>query len=109
MRYSTLALLPALVAASPMVQVGTIHNDAAPVLSSVHSEEVPNSCTFPVTVLLCLSLADSHIRHGRVQKARQATTRKEAPRLGAKRPLQEQRRPHGAAKALPVPAHLGGL
>ncbi|CAI6309211.1 unnamed protein product [Periconia digitata] len=43
MRYSALSLLPALAAASPVLQVGTIHNDAAPVLSSVHAEEVPNS------------------------------------------------------------------
>ncbi|KAF2634392.1 vacuolar serine protease [Massarina eburnea CBS 473.64] len=43
MRYSTLALLPALALASPMVQIGTIHKDSAPVLSSVHAEEVPNS------------------------------------------------------------------
>ena len=42
MRYSTLALLP-LAAASPF-RVGTIHNDAAPVLSSTNTEEVvPNS------------------------------------------------------------------
>ncbi|KAF1953423.1 hypothetical protein CC80DRAFT_148861 [Byssothecium circinans] len=43
MRYSTLAMLPALAVASPMVQIGTIHKGAAPVLSSVHAEEVPNS------------------------------------------------------------------
>lgn len=43
MRYSTLTLLPALAAASPMFQVGTIHKDAAPVLSSVHAEEVPDN------------------------------------------------------------------
>lgn len=43
MRYSTLSLLPALAAASPMMTVGTIHNDAAPVLSSTQSKEVPNS------------------------------------------------------------------
>jgi cerevisin len=43
MRYASLSLMPLLAAASPMLQVGTIHNDAAPVLSSVHSEEVPNS------------------------------------------------------------------
>jgi len=42
MRYSLLALLP-LAAASPVFQVGTIHNGAAPVLSSTHAEEVPNS------------------------------------------------------------------
>ena len=36
------ALLPLLAAASPMM-VDTIHNEAAPVLSSVHSEVVPDS------------------------------------------------------------------
>jgi cerevisin len=43
MRYSSLALLPALAAASPVLNVGTIHNDAAPVLSTSNAEEVPNS------------------------------------------------------------------
>jgi len=38
-----LSLLPALAAASPMLQVGTIHKDAAPILSSTQSKEVPNS------------------------------------------------------------------
>jgi cerevisin len=43
MRYSTLALLPALAAASPVLQVGTIHKDAAPVLSTTNAEAVPDS------------------------------------------------------------------
>lgn len=43
MRYSALALLPLLASASPVFQVGTIHNDAAPVLSSTQAEEIPNS------------------------------------------------------------------
>lgn len=43
MRYSLLSVLPALAAASPTFHVGTIHNDAAPVLSSTHAKEVPNS------------------------------------------------------------------
>jgi hypothetical protein len=44
MRYSySLTLLPALAAASPMMQVGTIHNGAAPILSSTQTKEVPNS------------------------------------------------------------------
>jgi cerevisin len=42
MRYSALTLLPLLASASPVVNVGTIHNDAAPVLSSTTAEEVPN-------------------------------------------------------------------
>ncbi|KAF1816382.1 vacuolar serine protease [Eremomyces bilateralis CBS 781.70] len=38
-------LLPLLAAASPIVnvEIGTIHKDAAPVISSVHSQEIPNS------------------------------------------------------------------
>lgn len=43
MRYSVLALIPALAAASPVLHVGTIHNGAAPVLSSTQAKEVPNS------------------------------------------------------------------
>jgi cerevisin len=42
MRYSALSLLP-LAAASPVVQIGTIHRDAAPVLSTTTAEELPNS------------------------------------------------------------------
>ena len=38
-----LALLPLLAAASPVVNAGTIHRDAAPVISSSNSKEVPNS------------------------------------------------------------------
>ncbi|KAL6705714.1 proteinase B [Coniothyrium glycines] len=43
MRYSLLAALPALAAASPTFSTETIHKDAAPVLSSTHAKEVPNS------------------------------------------------------------------
>ena len=43
MRYSALTLLPALAAASPVFQVGTIHNGAAPVVSTTGADEVPNS------------------------------------------------------------------
>ncbi|KAF1940087.1 hypothetical protein EJ02DRAFT_456349 [Clathrospora elynae] len=43
MRYSLIAALPALAAASPTFQVETIHNGAAPVLSSSSAKEVPNS------------------------------------------------------------------
>ena len=38
-----LSLLPLLAAASPMIGVDTIHNDAAPVLSSSTSQEIPDS------------------------------------------------------------------
>jgi cerevisin len=43
MRYSLIAALPALAAASPTFQVETIHKNAAPVLSSTSTKEVPNS------------------------------------------------------------------
>ena len=38
-----LSLLPLLAAASPIIGVETIHNDAAPVLSSSLSQEIPDS------------------------------------------------------------------
>lgn len=38
-----LALLPLLASASPVFNVGTIHNEAAPILSSANAKEVPNS------------------------------------------------------------------
>ena len=38
-----LSLLPLLASASPVLNVGTIHNDAAPILSSSTADEVPNS------------------------------------------------------------------
>ncbi|KAF2703729.1 subtilase-type proteinase psp3 precursor [Pleomassaria siparia CBS 279.74] len=41
--YAALSLLPLLAAASPILEVGTIHKDAAPVLSSSQAKEVPNS------------------------------------------------------------------
>jgi cerevisin len=43
MRYSLIAALPALAAASPTFQAETIHKNAAPVLSSTSAKEVPNS------------------------------------------------------------------
>jgi hypothetical protein len=65
MRYSTLTLLPALAAASPMFQVGTIHNEAAPVLSSVHAEEVPDS--YMVVFKKHVKHADAQQHHDWVQ------------------------------------------
>ena len=38
-----LSLLPLLASASPVLNVATIHNDAAPLLSSAYSKEIPNS------------------------------------------------------------------
>lgn len=37
------AVLPALAAASPMLQVGTIHNGAAPILSSTEAKEIADN------------------------------------------------------------------
>ncbi|KAF2203648.1 hypothetical protein GQ43DRAFT_251501 [Delitschia confertaspora ATCC 74209] len=39
----TLSLLPLLAVASPVLHVGTVHKDAAPILSSTNAKEVPNS------------------------------------------------------------------
>lgn len=64
MRYSTLALLPLLASASP-VAIDTIHKDAAPVLSSVHAEEVPNS--YMVVFKKHVKGADVHHHHSWVQ------------------------------------------
>ncbi|GME28910.1 putative autophagic serine protease alp2 protein [Neofusicoccum parvum] len=38
-----LSLLPVLASASPVFNTGSIHNEAAPVISSVNAKEVPNS------------------------------------------------------------------
>lgn len=44
MKYAyTMTALAALAAASPMLQVGTIHNDAAPILSSTQSTEIADN------------------------------------------------------------------
>ena len=38
-----LSLLPLLASTTPVFNVGTIHNEAAPILSSSHSKEIPGS------------------------------------------------------------------
>ena len=38
-----MSLLPALAAASPMMQTGTMHQGAAPIMSTTNAKEVPNS------------------------------------------------------------------
>ncbi|KAF2758333.1 hypothetical protein EJ05DRAFT_485473 [Pseudovirgaria hyperparasitica] len=43
MKSLLVALLPLLAAASPVLNIGTIHKDAAPILSSVNAKEIPNS------------------------------------------------------------------
>jgi cerevisin len=58
MRYSVLSMLPALAAASPMMQVGTIHKGAAPILSSTEAKQVPNS----YVVVFKKHVKDSHAK-----------------------------------------------
>ena len=41
--FFALSLLPLLVSAAPILGVDTIHNDAAPVISSTTSQEIPDS------------------------------------------------------------------
>ncbi|KAL8933906.1 MAG: hypothetical protein Q9216_006162, partial [Gyalolechia sp. 2 TL-2023] len=41
--FAALAALPLLVSSSPVLGVGTIHNDVAPVLSSTNAQEIPDS------------------------------------------------------------------
>lgn len=65
MRYSTLSLLPALAAAAPAFEVGTIHKDAAPVLSTTTSKEVPNS--YMVVFKKHVKPADASSHHEWVQ------------------------------------------
>ncbi|KAH7091581.1 peptidase S8/S53 domain-containing protein [Paraphoma chrysanthemicola] len=76
MRYSALSLLPALAAASPMLQVGTIHKDAAPILSTTQSKEVPNS----YMVVFKKHVKDSHAKehHSWVQSIH---SKKESERM----------------------------
>jgi cerevisin len=54
--FAPLALLPLLAAASPL-SIGTIHKDAAPILSSVNTKEIPNSY---MVVLKKHALASKH-------------------------------------------------
>ncbi|KAF2274056.1 vacuolar serine protease [Westerdykella ornata] len=65
MRYATLALLPLLASASPVV-IDTIHKDAAPILSSVHAQEVPNS--YMVVFKKHVKHTDAHHHHSWVQQ-----------------------------------------
>jgi cerevisin len=66
MRYSALAFLPLLASASPVLQVGTIHNDAAPVISSTQAEEVPNS--YMVVFKKHVKHTDAQEHHSWVQR-----------------------------------------
>ncbi|KAI9683259.1 MAG: serine protease [Bathelium mastoideum] len=50
-----LGLLPLLASASPIYNVGTIHQDAAPIFSSVDAKEIPNSY---------MIIFKKHVQHG---------------------------------------------
>ena len=41
--FAALAVLPLLASSSPVLGVGTIHNEAAPLLSSTQAQEIPDS------------------------------------------------------------------
>lgn len=63
--FAGLAALPLLAAASPVL-VDSIHNDAAPVLSSINAEEVPNS--YIVVFKRHVSHESAAAHHGWVQE-----------------------------------------
>ncbi|KAF2794246.1 hypothetical protein K505DRAFT_324893 [Melanomma pulvis-pyrius CBS 109.77] len=65
MRYAAISLLPLLAAASPILEVGTIHKDAAPILSSTQAKEVPNS--YMVVFKKHVKHADAEGHHSWVQ------------------------------------------
>ncbi|KAI9773759.1 MAG: serine protease [Geoglossum umbratile] len=55
-----LSWLPLLASATPVFNVGTIHNEAAPILSSSHSKEIPDSY---IVVFKKHVTADSAVEH----------------------------------------------
>jgi hypothetical protein len=63
-RYAALSLL-SLTAASPILDIGTIHKDAAPILSSTESKAVPNS--YIVVFKKHVKQADAQGHHSWVQ------------------------------------------
>lgn len=63
-RYAALSLL-SLTAASPILDIGTIHKDAAPILSSTESKPVPNS--YMVVFKKHVKHADAQGHHSWVQ------------------------------------------
>ena len=65
MRSAVLSLMPLLAAASPLLEVGTIHKDAAPVLSSSYAKPVPNS--YMVVFKKHVKHADAKEHHSWVQ------------------------------------------
>lgn len=60
-----LSWLPLLASASPVLNVGTIHQDAAPILSSSNAKEVPNS--YIVVFKKHVSSASAAVHHDWVQ------------------------------------------
>jgi len=65
MRTAVFSLVPLLAAASPILEVGTIHKDAAPVLSSTYAKELPNS--YMVVFKKHVKHADAKVHHSWVQ------------------------------------------
>ncbi|KAF2139014.1 uncharacterized protein K452DRAFT_328369 [Aplosporella prunicola CBS 121167] len=65
MKAGVAALLPLLAAASPVFNVGTVHNDAAPIISSVDSKAVPDS--YIVVFKKHVKHADTAAHHSWVQ------------------------------------------
>lgn len=60
-----LSLAPLLAAASPVLHVGTIHNDVAPILSSMNAKEIPDS--YIVVFKQHVKHADALAHHSWVQ------------------------------------------
>ncbi|EHY60479.1 proteinase B [Exophiala dermatitidis] len=60
-----LSLLPLLAAGSPIINVDTIHNDAAPVISSSNAKEIPNS--YMVVFKKHVTERDATVHHNWVQ------------------------------------------
>jgi len=65
MKAAFLSLAPLLAAASPVLNVGTIHNDVAPVLSSMNAKAIPDS--YIVVFKKHVKHADAQAHHSWVQ------------------------------------------
>ncbi len=77
---ASLALLPLLASASPVLNTRTIHNDAAPILSSTQSKEIPDS--YIVVFKKHVSQTSAAAHHGWVQDlhlSTQKTKRSQIP------------------------------
>ena len=59
--FLVLSLLPLLVSTTPLIAIDTIHNGAAPVLSSSESKEIPNS--YIIVLKKSVSAASAFAHH----------------------------------------------